>query len=1008
VCVERRVVVCKMTPLLKNWFGYRALPRMLIFLFFSAIYLYAFPQANVLYAIVVLLHAAIGVLASVYVAVFLVRKLRNSSMVAGFAWLLISASAILGLLLIKTGTSRPTWNLVYAHLALASVGCGILFADWAGRRSGLSPGFAKSALRYSVCFLALAALSAGAWYTRNSRWLNHARIQNPADAPASMNDEGDGPQGDFFPSSAQVYGHQKIPGKFFMESDSCKRCHEDIYNQWNSSAHHFSSFNNQWYRKSIEYMQDRVGTKPSKWCGGCHDPAVLYSGLMDTPIKQIVHRPEAQAGLGCMMCHSIANVKSTMGQGDFYLEYPKLHELAASKNPFVRTMHDFLVKLNPEPHRRVFLKPFMRDQTPEFCSSCHKVHLDVPVNHYRWIRGFNEYDNWQASGVSGQGARSFYYPPHSQQCADCHMPLTPSNDMGNISGFVHSHRFPGANTAVPTANEDADQLKLTENFLKNGILSVDIFAISPEAVQAKAIATPQSDTATTFAVGEEAETKIASATSEATPISAPIDRVRPVLRRGDTVRVDVVVRTKKIGHFFPGGTVDAYDTWLELKGTDDKGQTLFWSGMVEDNGKGPVEKGAHFYRSLQIDEHGNPINKRNAWSTRSVVYVHLIPPGAADTVHYRLPIPENAGSKITLHARLCYRKFAWWNTQFAFAGVPDPNHPASEIAPSYDDTQYSFAGSLQGVSAKQEAIPDVPVVAIAESEVTLNVVPHGSAAPKTETDFRAEDWQRWNDYGIGLLLQGDLKGAEAAFQKVTVVDPKNPDGWVNIGRAAVQEGDMDRARTVLEKAIAIKPDLARAHYFYARVLRSDGNYDGAANELQKVLAQYPRDRVVLNDYGRVLFLKRKYQDAVNVLDSVLAIDPEDLQAHYNLMLCYSGLGDQKQAQEHQARYLRFKADESSQTITGPYRQAHPEDNNERQAIHEHVSVPLPVLKHAATLTGEHPSAALRTGARYSTTRMGTEARSSTNRVGTAVHAPPAEQGSAIKAASIDKSNGALN
>ena len=135
-------------------------------------------------------------------------------------------------------------------------------------------------------------------------------------------------------------------------------------------------------------------------------------------------------------------------------------------------------------------------------------------------------------------------------------------------------------------------------------------------------------------------------------MTAPLNRVQPAVRRGDTVRVDVVVRTKKIGHFFPGGTVDAYDTWLELKGTDDKGQTIFWSGMAEDGGKGPVEKGAHFYRSLQIDEHGNPINKRNAWATRAVVYVRLIPPGAADTVHYRVHIPENAGNKITLHARL--------------------------------------------------------------------------------------------------------------------------------------------------------------------------------------------------------------------------------------------------------------------------------------------------------------------------------------------------------------------
>jgi hypothetical protein len=80
-----------------------------------------------------------------------------------------------------------------------------------------------------------------------------------------------------------------------------------------------------------------------------------------------------------------------------------------------------------------------------------------------------------------------------------------------------------------------------------------------------------------------------------------------------------------------------------------------------------------------------------------------------------------------------------------------------------------------------------------------------------------------------------------------------------------------------------------------------------------------------------------------VLDSVLAIDPEDLQAHYNLMLCYNGMGDQERALEHKTRYLRFKADESAQAITGPYRQLHTEDNNERQAIHEHVSVPLPAL-----------------------------------------------------------------
>jgi tetratricopeptide (TPR) repeat protein len=938
----------------------RALPLLIGFLVVSAIYLYAFPQANVFYAGVVLLHAAAGVVASVLLVLWLIRRWRHGEPLVRVGMIFLFLGAIPGLALIYTGALRTEWTLVYVHIGVSFLGAGLIVAARLGDHGWLPR---HAVLRVAAVLAVLAVLAPGARYLREARWNQRGRIENPILPPVSMDGEGDGPTGPFFPSSAQVYGGEKIPSKFFMESDSCKRCHEDIYNQWNSSAHHFSSFNNQWYRKSIEYMQDTIGTKPSKWCGGCHDPAVLYAGKMDTPIKQIVHTPEAQAGLGCMMCHSIADVKSTMGQGDFYLEYPKLHQLAASKNPLVRELHDFMIKLNPEPHRRVFLKPFMKQQTAEFCSSCHKVHLDVPVNHYRWIRGFNEYDNWQASGVSGEGARSFYYPAKPQQCADCHMPLERSNDMGNVAGKVHSHRFPGANTALPIANEDAAQLKATEDFLTSGALTVDIFALSPASAPLKSGAIAQHELATTFAVGEEAEAKITPGSSsnvDAASVTAPLNRVQPAIRRGDTVRVDVVVRTKRVGHFFPGGTVDAYDTWLELKGVDDKGQTIFWSGMVADDGKGPVEKGAHFYRSLQVDAHGNLINKRNAWATRAVVYVRLIPPGAADTVHFRMKIPEKTGSKITLTARLCYRKFSWWGTQFAFAGerdnerdnnqskpgvAPGADTPAAVTA-DYDDTKYAFTQSLHGVSAKQERIPDLPIVTVAQNEVAVDVLPANALAPQPKTQLAKEDWQRWNDYGIGLLLQGDLKAAQAAFEKVTQVDPQNPDGWLNIGRAALQEGDLPRARTVLEKALALNPNLARTNFFYGSLMKSTGDYDQAAAHFQIVLAQYPHDRVALNNLGRVMFLQRKYTDAVKVLQQALAVDPEDLQAHYNLMLCYNGLGDEKMSKEHQTRYVRFKADEASQAITGPYRQLNPEDNNERQSIHEHVSVPLPILNNA--------------------------------------------------------------
>ena len=929
----------------------RWLSRFLIFLALTAVYLYGFPSATVTYAAMDLLHVAIGVLVFLLLLVFLVPLMWNGTLLARLGWFLLAVGTLLGVVLVKIGTPHYLWNWLYAHIVLCVAGGLLLLADWFRSKGWLGQTVTTQALRFGSLVLATFAISAGLWVVREVGWRDARanRIINPLMPPDTMDHEGDGSGGKFFPSSAQTKGDVNIPSQYFMKSDACQRCHADIYAQWNSSMHHFSSFNNQWYRKSIEYMQEVAGVRSSKWCAGCHDPALLYSGLFNTPITQIVNRPEARAGLGCLMCHSIVEVKSTMGQGDFFLEYPKLHELAASENPFVRRLHDFVVKLNPEPHRRTFLKPFMRTETAEFCSSCHKVHMDVPVNRYRWVRGFNEYDNWQSSGISGQGARSFYYPKSPMNCADCHMPMTPSKDDGNINGFVHSHRFPGANTAVPTANQDQAQYEFAKKFLQDKELSVDIFALSPEGKESAASVRNElgkQELSTTFAVGEESEAALPKGPAgEVRAITAPIDRTNAAVRRGDDVRVDVVVRTRKVGHFFPGGTVDAFDVWLELQATDEKGRTIFWSGEVEDNGKGPVDPGAHFYRSLQIDAHGNVINKRNTWSTRSVVYVHLIPPGAADTVHYRLHVPENCGDKITLHAKLNYRKFSWYNTQFSFAGVPEDatklvSSGAKETAPDYDDRKFAFNGDTSNVSGKIKAIPDLPITVLAEDTKTLRVLPRNAPAPQPKTISVKDDWTRWNDYGIGLFLQGDLKAAAAAFEKITEADPQNPDGWTNIGRVLVQEGDTAGARKVLEKSLAIDAKLARTNFFYAKVLREDGDYDGAITHLKTVLEQFPRDRVVHNELGRVLFLEKRYADAVTEFEKTLAIDPEDLQAHYNLMLCYNGLGNDKMAEEHKARYLRFKADESAQAITGPYRQLHPEDNNERQAIHEHYSVAL--------------------------------------------------------------------
>src|SRR5207248_5827509 len=90
----------------------------------------------------------------------------------------------------------------------------------------------------------------------------------------------------------------------------------------------------------------------------------------------------------------------------------------------------------------------------------------------------------------------------------------------------------------------------------------------------------------------------------------------------------------------------------------------------------------------------------------------------------------------------------------------------------------------------------------------------------------------------------------------------------------------------------------------------------------------------------ILFLQREYEKALAVLDRVCQVDPEDLQMHYTAMLCHRGLGHAEMAEREERLFRRFKADEPAQAITATRRLLSPEENNERQQIHEHDSVSI--------------------------------------------------------------------
>src|ERR1700688_3741950 len=143
------------TPTSGGFVG-RALSWLVVFLIISAAYLYAFPQPNIIYAGVVLLHALGGVLAAILLALTFFRLLRTGSFSSRAGWVLIAVGAVLGLILIKTGTPRTEWNKLYLHIVISLAGVGFLIAGWLGRRASTQSGAGAAAARAAICLAVLA------------------------------------------------------------------------------------------------------------------------------------------------------------------------------------------------------------------------------------------------------------------------------------------------------------------------------------------------------------------------------------------------------------------------------------------------------------------------------------------------------------------------------------------------------------------------------------------------------------------------------------------------------------------------------------------------------------------------------------------------------------------------------------------------------------------------------------------------------------------------------------
>lgn len=701
----------------------------------------------------------------------------------------------------------------------------------------------------------------------------------------------------FEPSLARTASGNFIPRESLMMDDYCRKCHADVHARWSDSVHRFSSFNNPPYLASVSETRDMAlkrdgNVQASRWCAGCHDPVPFFSGAFDDPKFDVLHDPTAHAGITCTVCHAITNVNTNKGNADFTIEEPLHYPFATSENRLLQWINQQLVKAKPSLHKQTFLKPLHK--TTEFCSTCHKVHLPYELTHYKeFLRGQNHYDSFLLSGL-GHGARSFYYPPAAEEnCNRCHMPLRASDDFGardfEESGElkVHDHLFPGANTGIAWLRNRDEIVEAHREFLE-GSMRVDMFGVRE---------------------GGTISGKL----------YAPLRPQVPTLQPGQRYLLETVIRTLKLGHHFTQGTVDSNEVWLDVTATSG-GEVIGRSGAIDEGHQNQVDPWAHFVNVFMLDREGNRISRRNPQDIFVPLYKHQMPPGAGQTVHYLLQLPEKLEAPVTVRIQLKYRKFDTEYMNFVDRSTEELGKP------------------LRGHQPGQPYHNELPVVTMAEDTVTFPVA--GVEADLRNATSEIPTWQRWNDYGIGMLLKGkaELRQAADAFSEVEKLD--RFDGPLNLVRVLEREGRLDEAVDALKRADAYRaePDFPRWTWAWLSgvVNRQQGRLEEAQNDFTSVLTDYTpemkrrgfdfsRDYMVINDLGTTLFdrgrvLNRQklelqahkfFLEAVSQFETTLTIDAENVAAHFNLQQLHSLLGNPEKAASHAKLHAVYKKDDTA-------------------------------------------------------------------------------------------------
>jgi tetratricopeptide (TPR) repeat protein len=628
-----------------------------------------------------------------------------------------------------------------------------------------------------------------------------------------------GVAGPFLPSNATTDTGQFIDPNSFPTAKYCGHCHEQAYAEWHQTVH-ANSFRNPWYTKNVNLLTSERGIEFTRHCEGCHNPIALFSGAL-TKGSPIDRKFDADA-ITCSVCHSIQKV-DTRGTGSYVMGLPSAL-VDADGNPIPGEVPDKEILAHLDRHDKAVMKDFYR--TSEFCGVCHKAAIPKMLNGYKWQRAIFLYDEWQQASFAKQSPLPFYVKDQVSTCQTCHMPQekTTLTDYGAENGKIASHRWLGANTLLYKYYGYDEQLQKTIQFLRNGVLNVDIFGI--ERNGGKLIA----------------------------PLGSQSFEISP----GDDLIVSVVIQNKGIAHTLVPEQRDFYECWVELEAIDASGNKLIDSGALGQDGT--LDPNAHSFTNRLINVSGGMNDLHQVWNTRVIAFNNTISSGRSQIVRYQFKVPLNASGPIKITAKVNYRRFNQHFINWAMdkhydmplvevasrirtlALGPNPSAPPDPEdnplwmrwnnygiglldAQQYAECARAFEQVIQLRPDYADAYTNVAIAnyswqryeaARTNLEKALKLAPHNARAL----------------YYLALVerIQGHPDAAIADLLEVITQFPRSRDAHRELGFSFYQQHKYAEARTEYETLQSIDPDDLAAHYILSIVYRRLGMKADAERE----------------------------------------------------------------------------------------------------------------------------------------------------------------------------------